>query len=195
MPSEFDLTPLSAPRQQHAGRAGLPVVRRQLSGRPGCVASERHFPGRFADCPACGLPARCADTDVRGRTLDLRVEMGGDSGAHRHGDAVWTARRRWRNRLLEGDETRTAQIAVAGPRLWSAEEPNLYTLLLTLADAEGRTPDRRAVPGRLPADRDRARAAARQRRSRSRSKASTGTTPTPTSATSPRASICAGTSR
>lgn len=41
--------------------------------------------------------------------------------------------------LAPGGETKlTAALAVAAPKLWSAEEPNLYTLLLTLQDAAGR---------------------------------------------------------
>ncbi len=42
--------------------------------------------------------------------------------------------------LEAGEETAlTAALAVAHPKLWSAEEPNLYTLLLTLQDASGKT--------------------------------------------------------
>lgn len=41
--------------------------------------------------------------------------------------------------LGAGEEaTLTASLAVSSPKLWSAEEPNLYTLLLTLQDEAGR---------------------------------------------------------
>ncbi len=36
-----------------------------------------------------------------------------------------------------GEKELTAALTVADPKLWSAEEPNLYTLLLTLQDASG----------------------------------------------------------
>ncbi len=35
------------------------------------------------------------------------------------------------------EQTLSAEIPVAAPKIWSAEEPNLYTLLLTLTDPEG----------------------------------------------------------
>ena len=42
--------------------------------------------------------------------------------------------------LAGGEEQAlTAEVTVASPRLWSAEEPNLYTLLLTLQSASGET--------------------------------------------------------
>ncbi len=42
--------------------------------------------------------------------------------------------------LGAGEETSlTASLAVSQPKLWSAEEPNLYTLLLTLQDEAGKT--------------------------------------------------------
>ncbi len=42
--------------------------------------------------------------------------------------------------LTPGEETAlTASVSVANPRLWSAEEPNLYTLLLTLHSPSGET--------------------------------------------------------
>ena len=42
--------------------------------------------------------------------------------------------------LSAGEETSlSAGLAVSSPKLWSAEEPNLYTLLLTLQDASSKT--------------------------------------------------------
>ena len=59
-------------------------------------------------------------------------------------------------RVVAGD----ARAPVKSPRRWSAEEPNLYTLVVTLTAA------RASPPGRVPAGRDSGPQAARQRHGR-----------------------------
>ena len=138
MPSEFDLTPFL-----HPGSNTLAVQVFQWSDGSYLEDQDQwRLSGIFRDVSLIARPAVYV-RDVRIRTssdgvLDLCVEMSGAAGGTLtatlfDGETAIAAQ------PVEGDGTRTAHIEVSGPRLWSAEEPNLYTLLLTLADSEGRT--------------------------------------------------------
>lgn len=138
MPSEFDLTPFL-----RAGSNLLAVQVFQWSDGSYLEDQDQwRLSGIFRDVSLIARPA-VYPRDVRIRTsadgiLDLRVEMSGDTGESLtatlfDGDTALAMQ------AVPGGETRAARMEVAAPRLWSAEEPNLYTLLLTLANAEGRT--------------------------------------------------------
>ncbi len=138
MPSEFDLTPFLRP-------GGNVLTVQVFQWSDGSYLEDQdawRLSGIFRDVSLIARPA-VHPRDVRIRTtsdgaLDLQVEMSGDTdrvvtATLFDGETALTAQ------PVEGGRTRMAHMTVAGPRLWSAEEPNLYTLLLTLADAEGRT--------------------------------------------------------
>ena len=138
MPSEFDLTPFLRP-------GGNTLAVQVFQWSDGSYLEDQdawRLSGIFRDVLLIARPAVYL-RDVRIRTsrdgmLDLHIEMSGDT------EGVITATLfdgeiAVAEQSLEGDKTKTARMAVAEARLWSAEEPNLYTLLLTLADAEGRT--------------------------------------------------------
>jgi len=138
MPSEFDLTPFL-----RAGNNLLAVQVFQWSDGSYLEDQDQwRLSGIFRDVSLVARPAVYA-RDVRIRTssdgtLDLCVEMsGGTEGTLKA--TLFDGETALITQAVEGGETRAARIEVAEARLWSAEEPNLYTLLLTLADAEGRT--------------------------------------------------------
>lgn len=138
MPSEFDITPFL----QESGNTLAVQVFQWSDGSYLEDQDQWRLSGIFRDVCLMARPAAASVRDVEIRTsmggkLDLHVEMrGGDapcslSAALYDGDAAIA------EQSVLGTGTRTAQITIPQPRLWSAEEPNLYTLLLTLADAQG----------------------------------------------------------
>lgn len=138
MPSEFDLTPFLRP-----GNNLLAVQVFQWSDGSYLEDQDQwRLSGIFRDVSLVARPT-VYPRDVRIRTssdgtLDLCVEMSGETGGALTA-TLFDGETALTTQAVEGGATRTARIEVAGSRLWSAEEPNLYTLLLTLADAEGRT--------------------------------------------------------
>ena len=143
MPSEFDITSFL-----QAGSNTLAVQVFQWSDGSYLEDQDQwRLSGIFRNVSLIARPA-VSLRDVQIRTsidgaLDLRVEMRGDdascsvSAALYDGETVIAEQPV--SRTSEKAETRTAQMKISSPRLWSAEEPNLYTLLLTLSDAEGQT--------------------------------------------------------
>ncbi len=139
MPSEFDLTPFLRP-------GGNLLAVQVFQWSDGSYLEDQdcwRLSGIFRDVSLIARPA-VSVRDVRIRTsmdgtLDLRVEMAGDSAGHAVTATLMDGETALATQGVVGGETREAQIVVTQPRLWSAEEPNLYTLLLTLADAQGQT--------------------------------------------------------
>ncbi|MGV9253871.1 glycoside hydrolase family 2 TIM barrel-domain containing protein [Streptomyces sp. NPDC003697] len=87
------------------------------------------------------------DAEHRDAVLTVDVEVRGRNGAgpagHRLTAELLDARGRRVVRLAgdAGGGTATLEGDVRAPALWSAEDPNLYTLLVTLTDARGRAVD------------------------------------------------------
>lgn len=81
-------------------------------------------------------------------TVRDRSDGGGGAGGHRIEAVLYDSRGRRVGAPLAGevpggagDAEVTLTADVAAPALWSAESPNLYTLVVTLTDASGRTVD------------------------------------------------------
>ncbi len=140
LPSEFDITPFV-----QAGSNILAVQVFQWSDGSYLEDQDQwRLSGIFRDVSliARSSAASVRDMQIRtslGGTLDLRVEMRGDDSRCRVSAALYDGETVIAEQAVPGTGTRTVQIHVAQPRHWSAEEPHLYTLLLTLADAEGQT--------------------------------------------------------
>jgi beta-galactosidase/beta-glucuronidase len=138
MPSEFDITPFL-----QAGSNTLAVQVFQWSDGSYLEDQDQwRLSGIFRDVSLIARPKNVSLRDVQIRTsvegsLDLRVEMRGDEAQCSVSAALFDGETPIAEQPVTGTGTRTAQIKIVQPRLWSAEEPNLYTLLLTLADAEG----------------------------------------------------------
>ncbi len=138
MPSEFDITPFLRP-----GLNTLAVQVFQWSDGSYLEDQDQwRLSGIFRDVCLIARPAAVSVQDVQIRTsidgtLDLRVEMRGDSGQCSLSASLYDGETPVADLTVMGTGTRTGQMQIAEPRLWSAEEPNLYTLLLTLADAAG----------------------------------------------------------
>ncbi|HWS00828.1 MAG TPA: glycoside hydrolase family 2 TIM barrel-domain containing protein [Prolixibacteraceae bacterium] len=71
--------------------------------------------------------------------LDVSVKLSGSSNAKVNvrlldGDQVVVKT----DLIFNGEEGKTVTLPVIAPRLWSAEEPNLYQLILTLSDNSGK---------------------------------------------------------
>ena len=157
-PAEFDVTRFLHPGSQPAGGGGLPLQRRQLPGRPGHVAAERHLPPRLpvvARRPAYRRTWACArrwtrSTSTRDCSWTIDLDNAGRVGAGRLGAGAADRPGRPRGRQLEqagaraggaGSRPRlTIDEPIDHPALWTAETPSLYTLLLTT--------QRRARPAR-----------------------------------------------
>ncbi len=139
MPSEFDITPHLQP-----GQNLLAVQVFQWSD--GSYLEDQdawRLSGIFRDVSLIARPAVSVQ-DVRIRTsmdgkLDLQVAMRGEDKGHPVTAMLYDGETVISEQALEDGEMRTAQMAVSQPRLWSAEEPNLYTLLLTLTDPQRQT--------------------------------------------------------
>ncbi len=144
MPSEFDITPFLRP-----GGNTLAVQVFQWSDGSYLEDQDQwRLSGIFRDVCLIARPAAVSLRDVQVRafidgTLDLRVEMGGDAAGYNIGAALFDGEALIAEQTVPetsgSAETRAAQMKISQPRLWSAEAPHLYTLLLTLADAEGQT--------------------------------------------------------
>ena len=150
--------PDGAPATGHerAGGRGHPPLGRQLPGGPGLLASRRDLPrglpGRRRRRCACAI-SWCAPTSTP-RTRTRRSSCGPPSRTARR---PWPRATRWSPRSWRPTEARssgstlapkgaiaagreavlTASGLVRAPRLWSAEAPNLYTLVLEHLDAAG----------------------------------------------------------
>ena len=139
MPSEFDVTSFLT-----AGTNTLAVQVFQWSDGSYLEDQDQwRLSGIFRDVCLIARPAAVSVRDVQIRTtfdgtLDLRLEMRGDAPC-RVSAAIYDGETVIAEQAVPGTGTRAAQISVPQPRLWSAEVPNLYTLLVTLADAAGRT--------------------------------------------------------
>ena len=149
-PAEFDITRGRPPRRaERARRRRRPLVRRELRRGPGPVVARRAARARSASCRR-----PCATSSARaGPTGGLTVLADGE------GDARLLDARGRDSR--EGRRGRRSRRRCARPRLWSAEDPALYTLEL---DARTARRSRLSVGFRTVEIRDRP--AARQRRGR-----------------------------
>jgi len=155
LPAEFDITPLL-----HAGENQLAVQVFQWSD--GSYLEDQdmwRLSGIFRDVYLVGNAwvhvqdvriRTLLDANYRDALLDVQVKIGNRAGESAAGFALMA-------RLLDGAGERVfdhslqaalglaageeviagAQVAVQAPRLWSAEEPNLYHLLLTLSGPGG----------------------------------------------------------
>ena len=154
-PAEFDITPLPEAGQQPAGRGGLPLRRRRVPRRPGHVAHERHLPRRLPvvarRSSTCAISRctpiststiatpRCAVKAALANTSDKASPR---SRSRRRSRTPRAARSASRPRSRSRPARRPKPAASSrsrwpNPRKWSAEDPYLYKLLLTLKDAAG----------------------------------------------------------
>lgn len=154
MPSEFDISPYL-----HAGENLLAV--QVLKWSDASYLEDQDFlrlSGIFRDVTLVALP-RLHVRDVRVRTdldkaykdavLDLRLSLANWTGAAAKGHQVavrlvddagaTVAERTLPAPALAADAEGTldVQLPVAAPKKWNAEEPNLYTLLISSIDAAG----------------------------------------------------------
>lgn len=142
VPAEFDITDLL-----HEGQNALAVHVHQWSDASYLEDQDMwRFNGIFRDVWLAALPqAHIHDVEARpvltddlsGATLELDVTVRGGEAAIEatlldpDGAAVVTA-------ALQGEgERRSASVPVEAPRLWSAETPACYTLVLRNRDASG----------------------------------------------------------
>lgn len=140
MPSEFDITSFL-----QAGDNTLAVQVFQWSDGSYLEDQDQwRLSGIFREVCLIARPAAASVRDVQIRTsaggrLDLRVEMRGSDAECSVRAALYDGETVIAEQSVPGTGTRTAQIDIPQPRLWSAEEPHLYTLLLTLSNTEGQT--------------------------------------------------------
>ena len=137
LPSEFNVTPYL--------RLGTNRVAVQVfQWSDGSYLEDQdawRLSGIFRDVSLIARPSTYVQ-DVRIRTgrdgtLDLSVEVEGEDTDHGITATLWDGDAQVGELGLEGDDARTGRLTLAAPRLWSAEEPNLYTLLVTLAGPGG----------------------------------------------------------
>jgi len=151
LPAEFDLTSHVKP-----GRNLLALEVYRWSD--GSYMEDQDFwrlSGIYRSVTLYSLPAvHIVDYTVRtdldsaylNATLDLAVKLRATSGAPVEGYSVTSALfdgagvevGRWRA-AVSAEAEAALVVPVAAPALWSDEHPNLYTLLLSLTDAKGRT--------------------------------------------------------
>ncbi len=81
---------------------------------------------------------RQATGDRQGATSDRR-QATGDTRGYTVVVKLWDGDRVVLERRVSGDSALRVEASVPRVRAWSAEQPNLYTLTLTLVDAQGRT--------------------------------------------------------
>ncbi|MBW3621987.1 MAG: DUF4981 domain-containing protein [Armatimonadetes bacterium] len=157
IPSDFNVTPYL--------QSGLNLIAVQVfQWSDGSYLEDQDFwrlNGIFRDVHLAARPAvHVCDVRIRtpldenyeNATLDLRALVRNESGERREGLIV-------RATLLDaegqtvldeeigealaldggGETAREAQFAISNPMKWSAEEPNLYTLLVSLLDSGGET--------------------------------------------------------
>ena len=149
IPAEFDVTDALCP-----GQNTLAV--RVIQWSDGSYLEDQDMwwlSGIFRDVTLLSVPSlhindlfvtTALNEDFTQAAISVQVELSQD-GAHslsgdlyRNGEIVATAKK------SQGD---TLALTVNHPALWSAEEPNLYTLLLTLKEVSGRVLD--VIPQRI----------------------------------------------
>ena len=181
------------PSRRHPGR-------RRPGGRP----RDRHArPGRHGRVPGPALPPRLDRRGARSTGSSVAAQRArperrpaarSRAGRAPTSELMWRHRRRrcrcrttrrppgractpgWRRRST-GSSAGTSEVPGTCP--WSAEQPRLYDLTVTLRDPDGAVAEEATHPDRLPAGRDPRPRPARQRRSGCSSAASTATTSTP----------------
>ena len=159
-PAEFDVTPYLRPGENLAGRPGAALLRRHLPRMPGHVAAGGHLPQRppaeHARRSTSATSPSSTDLDAAYRDAELaghrrgpqlgrrrrRRTLGARSPVRRRAASPSSSRRsvavRAASRPARRAPCRARRGAVANPRKWTAETPNLYTLTLELVDAAGR---------------------------------------------------------
>ena len=177
-PGEFDLTDAPAAGDERARGRGDPPLGRQLPRGPGLLAPRRDLPRRLPARAAQGAPARLRGAHRPRRRLprrDPRAPRPRSRTARRRsvaghqvvasvlaadGSEVFRATLAPTGAIAAGREAvaRRPRASVRAPRLWSAETPNLYTLVLEHLDATGTRAGGRGAAGSASA-RSRSRAA------------------------------------
>ena len=143
---------------ERARGRGDPPLGRQLPRGPGLLAPRRDLPRRVprsrsrrcacatSRCAPTSTPptatrrSSCARPSRTGRGRRPRATTWSASvldAARRRGLLARSSRRRRRDRRGRARPRSTASGLVRAPRLWSAETPNLYTLVLEHRDAAG----------------------------------------------------------
>ena len=155
-PAVFNITEFLKPGENIVGGRSLSLLRRQLSGRPGFLASERDLSRRL---PVVDRPLHIRDffvhtdldDDYRDATIQVDVDVRnfaatwpdvyGRSRIAGQRRAKRSLKARWRASSDSAAGTVRSQLTLHTPydhpTKWTAETPNLYRLLLTLKDADG----------------------------------------------------------
>ncbi|GAB7553353.1 beta-galactosidase LacZ [Novosphingobium sp. 11B] len=78
------------------------------------------------------------ENGYRDGSLSVKVDLGGKPAAMRVRMAVLDGKRQVLTREMAGQGTLSLAATLSGVRTWTAEAPNLYTLLVELLDGQGR---------------------------------------------------------
>lgn len=155
-PAEFDITEYVRP-----GKNSLAVeVYRWSDGSWLEDQDMIDLSGIFRDVYVYAIPqvhvqdlfvGTALDAAYRDAVLTVTAKVrnrGAEAGSHRIEAVLYDGRGRRVGRPLtaevpvgQGDAEVTLKADVSAPALWSAEDPNLYTLVVTLTDGSGRTVD------------------------------------------------------